>query len=245
MIPDIIAVIPARGGSKGIPRKNIRMLGGKPLIAHSIDQGLHSAHVKRVIVSTDDTEIADIARKWGADVPFLRPQELAQDSTPDLPVYQHLLSWLESNERRTPDMLVILRPTCPIRPDGLIDQAVQKMIGTQCDSVRSGYNVGHVHPYWMLRLEDGDRAVPFMEGYSAANYYQRQMLPPLFRHNGVVDVLKSSVLLSAPPDKPNAMYGRDMRLLIVPEHSFVNIDTLFDFQMAEIMIKEGQSTCQQ
>ena len=235
----VAAVIPARGGSKGVPRKNIRLLGGKPLIAHSIEQARASKSVRRVIVSTDDEEIAGVARQWGAEVPFLRPAELAQDNTPDLPVYQHLLNRLNETEKECPDVLVVLRPTCPIRPAGLIDRAVRKMEETGCDSVRSGYNVGHVHPYWMLKLEDGDRAVPFLVDFSAETHYQRQMLPPLYRHNGIVDVLRASVLLSAPAGRPNALFGGDMRLVVMPGQNFVNIDSEFDFKMAEMFLSEG------
>jgi CMP-N,N'-diacetyllegionaminic acid synthase len=238
-LPDVLAVIPARGGSKGIPRKNIRPLAGKPLIAYSIEQAKAAARVNRVIVTTDDAEIAEVARLWGADVPFLRPPELAQDRTPDLPVYQHLLGWLKESEGRIPDALVVLRPTCPVRPAGLIDQAVEKLFSAGCDSIRTGYNVGHVHPYWMLKLDGEQRAMPFLDGFSAETHYQRQMLPPLYRHNGVVDVLRPSILLSAPSDRPNAMYGKDMRLVVVPEHGFVNIDNEFDFKVAEMLMKEG------
>lgn len=238
---DVLAVIPARGGSKGIPRKNIRLLGGKPLIAHSIEQAKAAKLVERVIVSTDDEEIAGVANQWGAETPFRRPRELAEDSTPDLPVYQHLLNWLEQREHALPKIVVVLRPTCPIRPFDLIDRAIRKLNETSCDSVRTGYHVGHVHPYWMLKLDSGDRAIPFLDGYSAETHYQRQMLPPLYRHNGVVDVLRSSVLLSAPKDRPNAMYGRDMRLIVMPEHSFVNIDTEFDFRLADFLFSEEMS----
>ncbi|MBI4395991.1 MAG: acylneuraminate cytidylyltransferase family protein [Elusimicrobia bacterium] len=238
----VIAVIPARGGSKGIPRKNLRPLGGKPLIAYSIEQGRAADLVDRVIVSTDDPEIAAVACQWGAETPFLRPAELAQDNTPDLPVHQHLLQWFNEHEGGVPEALVVLRPTCPIRPAGLIDRVVQQLFETGADSVRTGYNVGHVHPYWMLKLQEEDRAVPFLEGFSAETHYQRQMLPPLYRHNGVVDALRSAVLLSALSERPNAMYGKDMRLVIMPEHGFVNIDSYFDFKMAEILLAEGESS---
>src|SRR5512140_3943973 len=113
---DTLAIIPARGGSKGIPRKNIRDVAGYPLIAYSIAAGLQARTVTRVIVSTDDEEIAAVAREWGAETPFLRPAEFAQDKTTDLPVFEHALKWLEEVEGYHPDVIVQLRPTSPIRP---------------------------------------------------------------------------------------------------------------------------------
>jgi hypothetical protein len=119
--PEVLAVIPARGGSKGIPRKNIRDFAGYPLIAYSIAAGLQSELVTRTIVSTDDEEIAQVARQWGAEVPFLRPDEIAQDQTLDLPVFQHALAWLAEHEDYHPDVVVQLRPTSPVRPRGCVD----------------------------------------------------------------------------------------------------------------------------
>src|SRR5689334_3014090 len=109
----VLAIVPARGGSKGIPRKNLREVAGHPLIAYSIAVALQSREIDRVIVSTDDREIADVARSYGADIPFLRPAELAMDETPDLPVFQHALRWLQREQRYRPDLVVHLRPTSP------------------------------------------------------------------------------------------------------------------------------------
>ncbi|MBT3921890.1 MAG: acylneuraminate cytidylyltransferase family protein, partial [Nitrospina sp.] len=116
-----ISLIPARGGSKGIPRKNLALLDGKPLIAYSIEESLNCSLISRTIVSTDDPEIAEVARKYGAEAPFLRPSELAQDDTPDFPVFLHALEWLRANEDLSPDMFVQLRPTTPIRPSKIIE----------------------------------------------------------------------------------------------------------------------------
>ncbi|HQC21081.1 MAG TPA: acylneuraminate cytidylyltransferase family protein, partial [Anaerolineaceae bacterium] len=114
--PEVLALIPARGGSKGIPRKNIRDFGGAPLIAWSIAAALRAETVTRVIVSTDDEEIAAVAREWGAETPFLRPAELAQDDTTDYPVFRHALDWLAAHENYRPEVVVQLRPTSPVRP---------------------------------------------------------------------------------------------------------------------------------
>ena len=127
--PEILALIPARGGSKGIPRKNIRAFAGQPLIAYSIAAGLQAKTVTRVIVTTDDEEIAEVARSCGAETPFLRPAELAQDRTTDLPVFQHALRWLAEHEDYHPQVVVHLRPTTPIRPPDLVDRSVGLVAG--------------------------------------------------------------------------------------------------------------------
>ncbi len=122
--PEVLAIIPARGGSKGIPRKNIRPFAGHPLIAYSIAAALQAGSVSRVIVTTDDKEIGAIARQYKAETPFLRPNELAGDDTLDLPVFKHALTWLAENENYHPDLVVHLRPTTPLRPPDLVDNAV-------------------------------------------------------------------------------------------------------------------------
>ena len=129
----ILALIPARGGSKGIPRKNIVNLCGKPLIAYSIEQALASKWINRVIVSTDDEEIVAISRQYGAEVPFMRPEEFAQDLSPDIDVFRHALQWLETNEGYIPDIVLNHRPVCPIRKVETIDRAIELFINTQHD----------------------------------------------------------------------------------------------------------------
>src|SRR5687768_7038153 len=135
---EVLAIIPARGGSKSIPGKNIKPLAGYPLIAYSITAGLQAKTVTRVIVSTDDEEIAAIARYWGAEVPFLRPAALAQDDTPDLPVFQHALRILEKEEGYKPGIIVQLRPTSPFRKLSHIEDAVQLLAQrVDADAVRT------------------------------------------------------------------------------------------------------------
>ena len=121
---EVLAIVPARGGSKSIPKKNIRPFAGHPLLTYSIAAGLQASLVDRVIVSTDDEETAEIARQYGAEVPFLRPAELALDSTPDLPVFEHALSWLEREEAYVPEWIVQLRPTTPVRPPDCVDRGI-------------------------------------------------------------------------------------------------------------------------
>lgn len=124
---EVLALIPARGGSKGIPRKNLRDFAGAPLIAYSIAAALQAELVTRVIVSTDDSEIAEVARAWGAETPFVRPAQFAQDDSTDLPVFEHALQWLRENEGYQPEIVIQLRPTSPIRPVGLLDDGFARV----------------------------------------------------------------------------------------------------------------------
>jgi CMP-N-acetylneuraminic acid synthetase len=151
--PKVLALIPARGGSKGIPRKNIRDFAGYPLIAYSIKAALQSQAVTRTIVSTDDEEIAAVAREYGAETPFLRPEEFSLDNTTDLPVFQHALKWLEEHENYCPDVVVHLRPTSPIRPLTCVDDAVNILLShPEADSVRGVVEAGQ-NPYKMWRID--------------------------------------------------------------------------------------------
>ena len=152
--PEVLALIPARGGSKGIPHKNIRDFAGFPLLAFSVAAGLQAERISRVIVSTDDPAIAQVAEKFGAEVPFLRPKELAQDNTLDLPVFEHALTWLKSNEGYSPELVVQLRPTSPIRPIDLVDQAIKELqTHPKADSVRGVVRAGQ-NPYKMWRIRE-------------------------------------------------------------------------------------------
>ncbi|HOV07468.1 MAG TPA: acylneuraminate cytidylyltransferase family protein, partial [Anaerolineaceae bacterium] len=180
---EVLAIIPARGGSKGIPRKNINLFAGYPLISYSITAALQSNSVTRVIVSTDDEEIAAIARQWGAETPFLRPAELAQDNTTDLPVFQHALRWLKENENYTPDLVIHLRPTSPIRPRQCVDDAVHILLEhPEADSVR-GVVLSGQNPFKMWRLHGKEnKLIPLLtvEGIAEPYNAPRQSLPPTY-----------------------------------------------------------------
>ena len=165
-IQPCLAIIPARGGSKTVPHKNIKALAGKPLIAWTIETALASAAVERVLVSTDSQQIRDVACRWGAQVPFLRPDAYAQDDTPDLPVYLHALRWLAEHENYRPWAVAWLRPTTPLRSAADVDAAVQILAESDADCVRSVVAVEH-HPYWMKTL-DGNRLQPFVRGQGRA-----------------------------------------------------------------------------
>lgn len=230
-MPKSLAIIPARGGSKGIPRKNIKLLAGKPLIAWSIETARNTSCLDRIIVSTDDPEIAEVAREWGAETPFLRPESFALDDTPDKPVYQHALNWLAENEGYCPEIVVWLRPTSPLRRSENIAAAVEKLIDTGADWVRSVCLVEH-HPYWMYRL-DGDVMQPLLPEINIADYLRRQLLPPAYRLNGAVDVTWTKNII-----EQEILYSGDMRALVMEADQSVDIDTPIDFVLAEAIISK-------
>jgi len=196
--PEVLALIPARGGSKGIPRKNIKLFAGFPLISYSIAAGRQAQSVTRVIVSTDDEEIAAEARRWGAETPFLRPPELAQDQTTDLPVFQHALRWLRENEGYTPDLVIQLRPTSPIRPRLCVDEAVALLRNhPDADSLRGVVPSGQ-NPYKMWRLQGKEEPmIPLLklDGIAEPFNAPRQSLPPTYWQTGHIDVIRPRVIL--------------------------------------------------
>ena len=228
----VLALIPARGGSKGIPRKNIRIIAGKPLIAWTIETALACPGLDRVIVTTDDEEIANIAKAYGAEVPFLRPAELAQDNTPDLPVYQHAVSWLAEHERYHPDIICWLRPTSPLRTVQDVENAVNLLIKTKADGVRS-VCVSDEHPYGIQKM-DGNRLQPFMDNIDRSKYYRRQMLPTVYRFNGAVDVTWCKTVM-----KKGQLYTGDLRGYVMPPERSVDIDNELDFILTEALLEKG------
>lgn len=227
-----LGIIPARGGSKGVLNKNIRILAGKPLIAWTIGAALRAKTLHKTIVSTDDMKIADIARKYGAEVPFMRPKELATDSTPTLPVLQHAVKYLEEKEGYRPKIIVILQPTSPLRDESDIDNAVSKLIETNADSVVSVCEAEH-SPYWMKKLKK-DKVYPFIK--TKKEYGKRQNLPKVYRLNGAVYVTRRNVLMNE-----GRVLGKDTRALVMPLEKSVDIDTVLDFKLAELLIKERKA----
>lgn len=195
--PGVLALIPARGGSKAILRKNLLNILGKPLVAYSIEHALASRHITRTIVSTDDPEIAQVARTWGAEVPFMRPSELAQDLSPDVDVFRHALEWLRDRERYTCDLVVHLRPTGPVRRVELIDKAIEAMLrASDADSLRS-VSWPMETPYKMWKIVDG-YLQPLLDLPGIVEPYcqPRQSLPEVFWQNGYVDIVRPQVVLN-------------------------------------------------
>jgi YrbI family 3-deoxy-D-manno-octulosonate 8-phosphate phosphatase len=233
----ILALIPARGGSKGIPRKNIRDFAGFPLIAWSIAAGLQANSVSRVIVSTDDKEIASVAREYGAEAPFLRPAELAQDRTPDLPAFEHALKWLEDIEGYKPDVVIQLRPTSPIRPVGMVDEAVKILMDhSDADCVRGVVPAGQ-NPYKMWSFKGYDRPMkPLLEVEGIAEPYNapRQILPPTYWQTGHIDVIRTKTI-----SHKNSLTGDVVYPLVIDPRFTVDIDTPADWIKYETLVYQG------
>lgn len=231
----VLAVIPARAGSKSIPKKNIKLLGGIPLIGYSIHAALESRLVTRTLVSTDSDEIADLARRWGAEVPFIRPADLALDLCPDLPTFQHALEWLADNEHYRPEIVVQLRPTSPFRPAGCIDEAVSLLLKNgDADSVRSVTPSGQ-NPYKMWHIKNGTLA-PLLQSEWAEPYNMpRQDLPQTFWQTGHIDVIRTETIMNQ-----RSMTGRTILPYLVNSHFAVDIDTPEQWAYAEFLITNGQ-----
>lgn len=223
-----VGIIPARGGSKGIPYKNIQKLCGRPLISYTIEAALKSKSLKRVIVSTEDTRIAEISRSFGAEVPFLRPAELAKDDTPSLKVIQHAVKYIEDIEHCVLDVIVILQPTSPLRNEKCIDAVVEKIMRTGADSVVTVCSVKQ-HPYWNFTIKR-DRIFPLISNDIKPS--RRQDLPEMFAPNGAVYVVRRDVLFNQ-----NSILGKDTRALVMPVEESVDIDDYFDWFIAEMTLK--------
>ena len=235
--PSILAIIPARGGSKGIPRKNIRLFAGYPLISYSIAAARQSAAVTRILVSTDDEEIAAVARSFGAETPFLRPAELAQDNTTDLPVFEHALAWLAEQEGYHPDVVVQLRPTSPIRPLDCVDEAVRILLEhPEADCVRGVVPAGQ-NPHKMWRIDEGSgRMQPLLTVPGLAEPYNapRQVLPPVYWQTGHIDAIRTTAILEKHSLTGDVLYP----LLIDPRYT-VDIDNLYDWAKYEWLAAFG------
>ena len=235
--PEVLAIIPARGGSKGIPGKNIRCFAGYPLIAYSIAAAQQSEYVTRVIVSTDDEKIAEVARQFGAEIPFLRPAELAEDSTLDFPVFEHALRWLKDKEGYTPEVVIQLRPTSPIRPPSCVDDAIKILLQhPHADSVRGIVPAGqNPHKMWRLDPATGQMNnlldVPGVaEPYNAP----RQILPPVFWQTGHIDAIRAKTIL-----EKKSMSGNVIMPLVLDPRYTVDIDNLYDWERYEHLFYEG------
>lgn len=227
----ILAVITARGGSKRLPRKNIRILGGKPLIAWTIEaalavrEGLHA-----VVVSTDDEEVAAVARQWGADVPFLRPPELASDQAKSLPAVQHAVKFVEARDACLMDWVLLLQPTSPLRTGEDIASSIALALKSDCDSVISVYQLSHHHPIFAKKIDDGGYLVPF--SIEEPEGLRRQEVgPPAYMRNGAIFLTKRGVLMDQ-----NSIWGSRIMPYLMPEERSVDIDSELDLLLAETII---------
>jgi N-acylneuraminate cytidylyltransferase/CMP-N,N'-diacetyllegionaminic acid synthase len=226
----VLAVIPARGGSKAIPDKNIKTLGGKPLIAWTILTALEAGGVRRVIVSTDSHRIAETARAYGAQVPFLRPAELAQDDTPGIVPILHAAQWCLENESYQPDYVLCLQPTSPFRTAEDIDQAIELAREKEADSVVSVTPVEH-HPNWMQLVDSEGKLEDFIEGGSSVN--KRQDMPPVYALNGAIYLVRLGTLL-----EHKTFFTADTYAYIMPPERSMDIDTPWEMHLAELVMKD-------
>lgn len=231
----ILAIIPARGGSKGLRGKNIRPMAGHPLIAYSIKAALISPSITRVIVSTDSKEIAEIARSYGAEVPFIRPSEFAADLSTDLEVFKHALEWLERNENYKPDLIVQFRPTSPIRFSHDIEFCIHKMQNSEADSLRIVTPSFHT-PFKMWILDNATtQMLPLLQQdiiYEAYNQ-PRQHLPEIYWQTGTLDIIRTDVIT-----KQKSMSGQTILPYIIEQQYSVDIDDLESFRRAEEIIRK-------
>ena len=230
----VVGVITARGGSRGVPRKNIRLLHGKPLLAWTAEAALASRRLARVILSTDDAEIAAAGQACGLDVPFLRSATLAQDGTPTLPVLQHAVTELEAAGERY-DAVCLLQPTNPLRTSEVIDGCVDLLETSGADSVVTVLPVPHEYnPHWVY-FEDEGGNLRLATG-EAAPIPRRQLLPPAFHREGSVYVVRRDVLMIA-----GSLYGARVAGYPMTDQVTVNIDTPEDFLRAERLLSSGVS----
>lgn len=231
----VYAIIPARAGSKGVANKNIRLLGGYPLIAYTIAAAQMTKNIFRTIVSTDSMEIAAIAKKYGAQVPFLRPVELSGDKSPDIDFVLHAINWFQENEKKVPDYLVHLRPTTPLRDPLIIDRAIEEIKGhAEATSLRSAHQAAESPFKWFLRDEQGLFKGILPEYSNDFINAPRQLFPNVYIPDGYVDVLKTPFIVES-----RTLHGNKMMGFISPVCT--EVDTLNDFEFLEYELKNNNN----
>jgi CMP-N-acetylneuraminic acid synthetase len=229
----ILGIIPARGGSKGVPGKNIKLLNGKPLLKYTSEIALESQFLTAVILSSDDNQIITVAKSLGIQVPFMRPEELAQDTTPTIDVIIHALQWYE-NQTVFFDAVCLLQVTSPFRTVAFLDKAIEKFITSGCDSLISVQKVPHEYnPHWTFEINsEGNLKIATGEEKIIS---RRQELPEAYHRDGSIYIMKTEVLL-----QQHSLYGKSISFIESTPEFYVNIDTLSDWEKAEQMIKNNQ-----
>ena len=230
----LLAVVPARGGSKGLPGKNIRPFAGLPLIAHSILLAKMCPEIDRLVVSTDSQEIADVSRQFGAEVPFMRPSDLAQDETPMWPVLQHALATVEKEEGVPYDLLLLLDPTSPARLPSDVSGAMARLLGNPDASGILGVSQPTFNPIWHCVTERSGWLTDLFD--NAGRFERRQELPTVFRINGSIYIWRTAFVKSAGLDWRQK--GRHL-IFEIPEIRAMSIDELGEFQLAELLVRQG------
>jgi CMP-N,N'-diacetyllegionaminic acid synthase len=231
MKKEILAIIPARGGSKGVPRKNVKSLIDMPLICYTIKAAKESKYITKTVVSTEDEEIRSVSLNFGAEVPYLRPEELASDKSPTIDSVIHMINWLKENEDYTPDYICLLQCTSPLRNGKHIDEAIDKMITTNMEGVISVCEA-EVNPYWASIIRDNKLQYFIEEGKSIT---RRQDLPEVYRINGAIYIIETDKLLTN-----KTFETENVTAYIMSTNDSIDIDTDLDFKLAEmIMSKES------
>lgn len=225
-----VGLITARGGSKSIPRKNVLPLAGKPLIAWTIEAALRAPGLSRLIVSTDDEEIARVAREWGAEVPFMRPPELAQDNSPHLDVLTHALSWLDANDKSKLDCLMLLQPTSPLRTTEDIEAVLAMASEKEADAVISVAPC-ESHPYLTKQIMPDGKLQDFID--RPHGYLPRQILPPVYSLNGAIYLLRRELLL----ERREWFTNRTYAYIMPPERSY-DIDSPWDMHLVNLILRD-------
>ena len=227
---NVLAIIPARGGSKGIPKKNIYPLCGKPLIAWTIEAVNGSRYISRTILSSDSAEIIEVAGRYGIEAPFVRPKELAEDDTPALPVIRHAVDWLKENEDYTPDYIVLLQPTSPLRTSRHIDEALEKLIHSDADSIVSVVKTPHQYnPYSIMEMKDGFLK-PFLKYDERKNI--RQLKPVFYARNGAAIYAFTYECLM----KKNSIFGDKILAYEMSREESIDVDDMLDMRICELLI---------
>jgi CMP-N,N'-diacetyllegionaminic acid synthase len=232
---EIIGIIPARGGSKGVPRKNIYPLCGKPLIAYTIEAAKGSGYLTRTILTSDSEEIIRVALEYNLEAPFVRPKELARDDTPALAVITHAVNWLEENEGYRPDFIALLQPTSPLRNSKHIDEALGRLVKSDADCIVSVVSVPHnYNPYSVMRLEKG-YLKPWLEYNELSNI--RQQKPVFFARNGAAIYAFTYECLM----KKKSLYGDKILPYEMGREASVDIDDMFDLRICEMLLRDKQN----
>lgn len=229
----VLGLIPARGDSKGVPRKNIKLLCGKPLLEYTAESALASRSLSRVILSTDDEEVAKVGLRCGLEVPFLRPAELAADDTPMLPVVQHAVRWMEQLGESF-DAICLLQPTNPLRRAKDIDGCIELLMQSEADAVVTVLPVpAEYNPHWVYFEDDGGGL--YLSTGDGSPIGRRQDLPPAFHREGSVYVTRRDVVMEG-----NSLYGERLIGYRLESAASVNIDTTEDWQRAAVMLSGNQ-----
>lgn len=230
---EVLALVPARGGSKSVPRKNLRPIGGKPMLVHSIDHARAATSITRTILTTDDAEIAEVGRAAGAEVPFMRPAEFAQDLSTDYEFVRHALEWLRDNESYEPDLVVQLRPTTPVREVRLIDKAVAAIAARpDADSLRTVVTACFT-PYKMWSLGGNGFLSPLLalDGYAEPHNQPRQILPATFQQDGFLDISRPRTIFGQ-----DSITGRNILPFFIDRES-IDIDYEHEFAAADRLMR--------